>query len=243
MDAAKTLIIIPALNEADNILSVIHDLTVNGGVDKRDIIVVDDGSTDCMTQILRAEGVPYLSFVHNLGIGAAVQAGYQYAKHEGYDIAVQFDGDGQHPAEAVRALTEPIIKGEADYTVGSRFVAGEGFQSSVTRRMGIGFLSTLIRLLTGVTIRDVTSGLRAVNRNLIELFARIYEQDYAEPIALVYGARNHARIREVPVRMRERLCGRSSITLFRSVYYMAKVSIALVLTGRGGRLMKGRDIC
>ena len=133
----------------------------------------------------------------NLGIGGGVQAGYQYARENGYDIAIQFDGDGQHEAKYLQALIDPIEAGEADIVIGSRFVEHEGFQSSGARRLGIGILSRLIRMLCGVKVLDVTSGMRAVNRRFIEEYAEHYAQDYPEPEALLYAGVRKARIREV----------------------------------------------
>lgn len=239
MTLPRTLIIIPALNERDNILGVVDDILSHSDIPIEDILVVDDCSDDGMNDLLAEHGIPYLRFAHHLGIGAAVQAGYHYAERNGYDIAVQFDGDGQHPAESLSVLLEPLITGEADYTVGSRFVTKEGFQSSGARRAGIGFLSAVVRLMTGVTVRDVTSGMRAVNRDLIEVFTASYEQDYAEPVALVYAVRSGAKILEVPVKMRERQSGISSITIYRSMYYMLKVTLALLMTGRAPRKAAG----
>ena len=241
MNKPRILIIIPALNEADNILNTVRDIRENCTLPDVEILAVDDCSVDGTGRILAEAGVPHLSLVHNLGIGGSVQAGYRYALEQGADIAVQFDGDGQHDAAYIAALVQPILDGKADYTIGSRFVAkagedsGEGFRSSSARRAGIRFLSFLVRLLAGVRVKDVTSGFRAVNRDQIRLFAHHYAQDYPEPEAIVLAGRNGARIMEVPVKMRERSGGRSSITPLKSVYYMIKVSLALMLTGRSGR--------
>ena len=147
-----------------------------------------------------------------------------------YNIAIQFDGDGQHDTAYIKDLIAPIESGQADVVIGSRFITKEGFQSSAMRRFGIGFLSTLIRLLCGVKVKDVTSGMRAVNRKMIEEYARNYAQDYPEPEAILTAGLMKARIQEVPVQMHERQGGTSSINAVRSVYYMIKVSIALVMT-------------
>ena len=240
----KILIIIPALNEADNILQTVEDIRAHCTLKGADLLVVDDSSVDDTARLLREEGIPHLTLVHNLGIGGSVQAGYRYAMEKEYDIAVQFDGDGQHDAAYIEALVRPILDGSADYTVGSRFVTGEGeapgegFRSSSARRAGIRFLSFLVRLLADVRVKDVTSGFRAVNANLIRVFAHHYAQDYAEPEALVWAGRNGARITEIPVQMKERAGGKSSITPLRSVYYMIKVTLSLMLTGRAGKKQK-----
>ena len=228
----KAIVIVPAYNEQDNIRNTLKDLRENGA--GADILVMNDCSTDRTEEILKEEGVNYLSFPVNLGIGGGVQAGYRYARDNGYDIAVQFDGDGQHEAKYLQSLLDPILAGEADVVIGSRFIRHEGFQSSGARRLGIGILSKLIRLLCGVKVQDVTSGMRAVNRRFIEEYAEHYAQDYPEPEALLYAGLRKARIREVPVQMKERSGGKSSINAFRSVYYMVKVSLALII----GRFVK-----
>ena len=223
----KTLVIIPAYNEEANILDTLRDLRENGG--NPDVLVVNDCSTDRTAALLRENGVPFLDLPVNLGIGGGVQSGYRYALERGYDTAVQFDGDGQHMATCLPALLAPIREGRADYTVGSRFLEREGFQSSALRRLGIRFLSGLIRALCGVRVLDATSGMRAVNRDLIALFAADYPQDYPEPEAILAAGLRGFRVEEVPVRMRERQGGVSSINPLRSVYYMIKVSLALAM--------------
>lgn len=224
----KILIIIPAYNERENIIRVIRDICTKA--QNVDYIAVNDCSTDNTKEILRGYGANYLDLPINLGIGGGVQAGYRYALERGYDIAVQFDGDGQHMAEYIEELIAPIESGQADITIGSRFIRKEGFQSSAMRRFGIGFLSRLIQVLCGVKVRDVTSGMRAVNREMITFFANNYAQDYPEPEAILASGLKGARIMEVPVQMRERQGGVSSINPIRSVYYMIKVSMALLLS-------------
>jgi len=221
------LIIIPAYNEQENIINVIQD--IKSHIPEADYIVVNDCSKDSTREILRRERAHYIDLPVNLGIGGGVQTGYRYALEQDYDIAVQFDGDGQHDAAYIKDLIAPIEKGQADVTIGSRFVKKEGFQSSAMRRLGIRFLSGLIHLLCGVKVKDVTSGMRAVNRKMIEKFAWNYAQDYPEPEAILTSGLAHARIMEVPVQMRERQGGTSSINAIRSMYYMIKVSIALAI--------------
>ena len=228
----KTIVIVPAYNEEGNIRNTLRDLEENGA--GTDVLVMNDCSTDGTEAVLKETGVNHLTFPVNLGIGGGVQAGYKYARDHGYDIAIQFDGDGQHEARYLKDLMEPLIKDEADIVIGSRFVKHEGFQSSGARRLGIGILSRLIRLLCGVKVLDVTSGMRAVNRRFIEEYAENYAQDYPEPEALLYAGMRKARIREVPVQMRERADGKSSIGAGGSIYYMIKVSLALLI-GRMGR--------
>ena len=231
----RILIIIPAYNEAENILETIRDIRTH--VPDMDYIVINDCSTDETERLLRENGCPFLNLSANLGIGGAVQTGYRYALERGYDIAVQFDGDGQHMARYLRDLIAPLENGQADLSIGSRFLRGEGFQSSALRRVGISFLSSLIAFFGRARILDVTSGMRAANRDIIALFAQEYAQDYPEPESILQALWRHARVEEIPVQMRERQGGVRSINALRSVYYMVKVSLALCLFG----LIHGRD--
>lgn len=223
----KTLVIIPAFNEQENILNTISD--IENHCPDMDYIVINDCSRDDTEKVLRENDRNFLSLPCNLGIGGGVQTGYRFASENGYDIAIQFDGDGQHVAKYLGDLIRPIEAGQADIAIGSRFVKHEGFQSTGLRRFGISFLSKLINLLCGVKVLDVTSGMRAVNRHFIEVYAREYAQDYPEPEAIIVAAMKGGRIVEVPVEMRERQGGTSSINPLRSIYYMIKVSLALIL--------------
>lgn len=220
------LVIIPAYNEQDNIASVIGDIRSNAPW--VDLFVVNDCSTDNTADVLHRLGVPHVNLSVNLGIGGAVQTGYIYARNHGCDIAVQFDGDGQHDARYIKDLTTPIELGVADVVVGSRFIGADSFQSSIIRRCGIRFLSILLYCLTGVKIKDITSGFRAVDCKMIELFAKHYAQDYPEPEALMFSFLSSAKICEIPVIMHERTSGKSSISSLSSIYYMIKVSVALI---------------
>ena len=231
----RRLVIVPAYNEEQNIVNTILDIQGHGAAEV-DYLVINDCSTDQTERVLKQKGANYLSLPVNLGIGGGVQTGYRYALEHGYDIAIQFDGDGQHDARYLKDLIAPIESGRADVVIGSRFIEREGFQSTGLRRLGINFLSGLIHLLCGVKVRDVTSGMRAVNRRMIEQFAANYAQDYPEPEAILSAGLAGARITEVPVQMRERQGGVSSINPIRSVYYMIKVSLALILF----RLTRGR---
>ena len=220
--------IIPCYNEAENIARVVKNLqaSVAGQVD---YLVVNDCSTDGSAAICAREGFSYISLPVNLGIGGGVQSGYLYAAQNGYDIAVQMDGDGQHDPAYLASVVGPVARGEVDMCVGSRFITKEGFQTSAMRRAGIRLLSGLIRLLCGVRVLDVTSGFRATGRRLTEFFAHHYAQDYPEPEAIISAVLNGFRVGEAPVVMAERMGGTSSISPLRSVYYMVKVSIALVV--------------
>mgnify|MGYP005754281549 CR=1 FL=1 len=231
----KTILIIPAYNEQDNIVNTILDIKRNA--DNVDYVVINDCSTDATKSVLKAKKANYLDLPVNLGIGGGVQAGYLYALEHGYDIAIQFDGDGQHDAAYIKDLIAPIESGQADVVIGSRFIQKEGFQSSFMRRLGIKFLSKLIYILCGVQVSDVTSGMRAVNKKMIREFSNNYAQDYPEPEAILASGLLGARIVEVPVRMHERQNGVSSINTLKSIYYMIKVTLALVI----GRLTARKE--
>lgn len=223
----KILVIIPACNEELNIKKVIDNLQKKAP--EADYIIINDCSSDRTREVCRKNGFNYIDLPVNLGIGGGVQAGYQYALENGYDIAIQHDGDGQHDPAYIKDLVSPITNGKADIVIGSRFITGEGFQSSGARRFGINFLSGLINLCCGVRVKDVTSGYRGVNRKFIEIYAAEYAQDYPEPEAIIAGAMYGAKILEVPVVMHERTGGTSSISAWKSIYYMIKVSLAIII--------------
>ena len=223
----KTLIIIPAFNEEGSIEKVVNNLTEK--FPQYDYLVVNDGSTDGTKNICSGNGYQVVNLVINMGIGGAVQTGYRYARDNHYDIAVQIDGDGQHDVSFLAEMIKLIEENKADVVIGSRFVEKEGFQSSQMRRVGINFLSILAWILTGVRVKDITSGYRVINRNFINIFAEDYPSDYPEPEAMVIAAVHGGKIREYPVVMRERENGESSITLKKSVYYMIKVTLAMLI--------------
>lgn len=221
----KILVIIPCYNEEENIEKVVENLKNNAPF--ADYLIVNDCSTDSSADILRKRGMNYINNPVNLGIGGGVQAGYLYAKENGYDIAVQMDGDGQHDPRYLSDVCAPVITGDCDMAVGSRFIEKEGFQSSFMRRLGINIISFTIKLFTGKKVYDVTSGYRACNRRLIEFFATNYADDYPEPEAIISCILNGFKVKEVPVIMREREGGVSSIRSLKSAYYMIKVTLAL----------------
>lgn len=222
---SRILLIIPAYNEAQNIDYVIQNIIRN--YPQYDYVIVNDGSTDNTYDICKQRGYNVLNLSVNLGIGGAVQAGYLYAKRNHYDIAVQIDGDGQHDVAYVKDVIGPILQGRADVVVGSRFVKKEGFQTTSSRRMGISLLSLFIKICTGKKIYDVTSGFRAANSKFIDVYGMDYPRDYPEPEALVIAMVYGGTVCEVPVVMKERQGGTSSINLKRSIYYMIKVSLAI----------------
>ena len=223
----KVLIIVPAFNEELNIENVWNNYKET--CPECDLLVVNDCSGDKTERKLQKLNAKYMSLPINLGIGGAVQAGYRYAMKNGYDIAIQVDGDGQHDMAYVPEMVELIEQGKADIVIGSRFINKEGFQSSITRRMGISFLSGLIKVCTGKKIYDVTSGFRAVNRKFIKIYAKSYPDDYPEPEAIVAAVMHRGNIMEIPVIMHERENGTSSINFRKSVYYMIKVSLAVIV--------------
>ncbi len=227
MSEKKPLIIIPAYKEAENIERVVDNIIKN--FPQYDYIIINDGSKDKTREICQKRGYRFLDLPINLGIGGAVQTGYKYAERNGYSIAVQIDGDGQHDVAQLSKVIEPLDNGEADIAIGSRFLEKEGFQSSSVRRFGIRFLSGLIWICTGKKIFDVTSGYRAVNRRFIEIYAESYPSDYPEPEAIVAAVMHRGRIKEIPVVMQERQGGTSSIHAWKSVYYMIKVSLAVLV--------------
>lgn len=220
--------IVPAFNEARNLPRLADGL--RRWAPDCDVCVVDDGSTDETAKVARSLGWTVLRLPLNLGIGGAVQAGYLWAFERGHDVAVQLDGDAQHDPAFLEALLAPIVAGRADLVVGSRFLSGEaGFRSTAVRRAGIRYLSWFLRLRCGARVTDPTSGFRAASRRAIELFARYYPSDYPEPEAIALARRAGLGVAEVPVRMHERAHGRSSITALRTLYYLVKVSLALVI--------------
>lgn len=223
----KVLIIIPAYNEAGNIVNFID--TLINDYPQYDYVIINDGSEDNTAKVCAEHGYNVVNLPINLGIGGAVQTGYKYALKHGYDMAVQMDGDGQHDPQFLAGMVDIIERDEADLVVGSRFVNKEGFQSSASRRTGINILSILALIFTGVRLKDITSGYRLVNDRLIRIYANDYPFDYPEPEAMVMASVHGCRIKEYPVVMRERMSGKSSINMKKSVYYMVKVSLAMFI--------------
>ncbi|MDQ0724088.1 glycosyltransferase involved in cell wall biosynthesis [Paenibacillus sp. W4I10] len=224
----KILLVIPAYNEQDNIVELINNIK-KIGIENLDILVVNDCSSD-KTQLMCSElRVDIINLPCNLGIGGAVQTGYKFAHNNDYDIAIQVDGDGQHRPEYIEKLLQPIIERNVDLVIGSRYIKKEGFQSTFLRRVGINYFSKLLFTLTGQLITDPTSGFRACNKRVIEIFSKRYPVDYPEPESIMYLKRNMYVIEEIPVVMKSRGSGTSSITPFKSMYYMLKVSMAIMI--------------
>ena len=228
MQRQRIIAIVPAYNEAAALPHVVRDL--RAGPVPLDIVVIDDGSRDDTSAVARRLGVAVVTLPFNLGIGGAHQTGFQYAVARGYGIAVQLDGDGQHLAREIPALLAPLEAGAADVVVGSRFaIRGHGYRGARTRRAGGVLLRGLIRLLSGQSYTDVTSGFRALNARALHVVAADYPQDFPEPESLLTFRRYQLRVMEVHTAMRERVGGVSSLTAWRSAYYMVKVTLALCI--------------
>lgn len=223
----KKLIIIPAFNEEESIKKTVDEIQEKAS--DFDYIIINDCSTDKTGEICQRNGYNVINLPINLGIGGAVQTGYMYGYRNGYDIAVQIDGDGQHDPLFLKKMVECMNVNRADMVIGSRFIDKKGFQSSGARRAGIKYFMALIKLLTGKTITDPTSGLRMVNRIVMGMFAEDYPKDYPEPESVVSVLRNGKCVIEIPVVMRARDGGVSSISMKKSVYYMIKVSLAILI--------------
>lgn len=223
----KKIIIIPAYNEEENIERTVK--AIQKSAQGFDYVIINDCSTDNTRKICEEKEFNIVNLPINLGIGGAVQTGYKYAYENGYDVAVQVDGDGQHDPEFLNTMADYLIEHQVDMVIGSRFIEKKGFQSSITRRMGIKFFSGLIKILTGKTITDPTSGLRMIGRNVMEIFSRDYPRDYPEPESIVAVLRKNMKIEEIPVVMLERQGGVSSISPKKSIYYMIKVTLAILI--------------
>ena len=223
----RTAVIIPAYNEEHTIGDVVRSVDALGK--GYDVIVINDNSSDRTSEEASRSGAIVVELPRNLGIGGAVQTGYKYASANGYDACVQVDGDGQHPAYQIPLLLERLFEGGYDMVIGSRFLEDTGYEISVMREVGIKIISFFLKLTTRLTVTDPTSGFRAINRRALELFACQYPQDYPEPESLVLAYKNRFKIVEVPIEMRNRLYGISSITPPRAVYYMAKVLLAMFI--------------
>ncbi|MBQ3469153.1 MAG: glycosyltransferase family 2 protein [Bacilli bacterium] len=228
----KVLIIIPAYNEEANILKVYNSIMDYNKKNKTnyDVIVINDCSKDRTSEICHDNSIPVVDLIHNLGIGGAVQTGYKYAYYHDYDIAVQFDGDGQHDIRYVKDIVNPIIDGKADMVIGSRFIGKKSkFKSTKARRIGIKIISSFMKLATHKKIYDVTSGFRAINKEIIYDFSLSYPNEYPEPITTAEVLKKKFKVKEVAVEMNAREGGISSIRAWKNVYYMMNVCLALLM--------------
>jgi glycosyltransferase involved in cell wall biosynthesis len=223
--ALRRIAIVPAMNEERNIGRVLDELRAfDPGLE---VVVVSDGSTDRTAEVAEAHGAHAIRLPFNLGIGGAVQTGFRYAWENGFELAVRVDGDGQHDPSQLDRVLAPVLADDADIVVGSRFTGAEGYRSSPTRRIGIRILAWVVSAIARQRVTDPTSGFQALNRRAIALFAADYPHDYPEVEGMVMTIKHRLRLQEVGVTMREREHGRSSIGAAASVYYMAKVLLAL----------------
>ncbi len=233
----KVLLIIPSYNEEENVLNNYKRIVKHNEKYKTnyDVIIVNDGSKDKTEKICKENNIPYISLIHNLGIGGAVQTGYKYAYEHGYDVAVQFDGDGQHDVRYVENIIKPLKDKKADMVIGSRFIdkSSSEFKTSRARRIGIKLISFFIKIITRKKIYDTTSGFRAVDKKLIERFANNYPVEYPEPVSTTEVLRLGYRVEEIPVSMNERENGVSSIKAWKNVYYMVNVILSIIIIGLG----------
>jgi len=230
---SRICVVIPAFNEANSVARVIA--RAHQAIPEAHVVVVNDGSKDdTAVRALRA-GATVITLPVNLGIGGAVQAGYLYALRHGFDIAIQVDGDDQHDPAEIERLLNPIRTGRAEMTIGSRWLGRGDYEAPRSRRMAMHVLATLVRWRTGGSFTDTTSGFRAVGVEGIALFARSYPTDFPEVESLVLASRHGLRLEEVPVRMAPRIHGRSSIAGIRSAYYMARVTVSLVVGSLSSR--------
>jgi len=223
----RTIAIVPAYNEEDSLGTVLEE--IRAADPELEVVVVNDGSTDGTARVAAAAGAAVVSLPFNVGIGGAVQTGYQYALEHGFELAIQVDGDGQHDPREIGQVVEPILDGRADLVVGTRFVRGGGYRGTRLRRVGIRLFAAVVSLLVRQRVSDTTSGFRAVNRKALRLFAAEYPHDYPEVESIVLLSRHGLRMLEVPVQMRVRETGNSSITALRATYYMIKVLLALFI--------------
>jgi glycosyltransferase involved in cell wall biosynthesis len=229
----KTLIIVPAYQEEANILRVIEDIRTH--LPQAEIVVINDGSTDQTGPLARGAAVKVIDLSFNMGIGASVQTGFKYAREHDYTEAMQIDGDHQHPAEEGPRLLQILAEKKADLVIGSRFIAPTGYQGSWARRAGNRLFQWVNALIVGQEIIDNTSGFRAYSRRAIELLSQTYLGEYPEPESIGYLKSQGCSIVEIPVRMRRRTGGTSSITPLRSVYYMVRVLTSILSFNKHSR--------
>lgn len=229
----KVLLIIPAYNEEKNILNTCNSIYEYNKKHKTNynLIVINDGSKDDTSKVCRENNIPVVDLIHNCGIGGAVQTGYKYAYYNNYDIAVQFDGDGQHNVAYVKNIIDPIINNKADLVIGSRFInsKSEGFKSTLLRRIGIKLISLFIKFSSGKKIYDTTSGFRACSKDIIKDFATSYPNEYPEPITTAEIIKKKYIVKEIEVKMNERQNGVSSIRAWKEIYYMLNVCLSLII--------------
>jgi len=223
--AQRRIAIVPAYNEEANIGRLLDELRAFDA--ELEVVVISDGSVDRTADVAAERGAHVVRLPFNLGIGGAVQTGFRFAWENGYELVVRLDGDGQHDPSELPKVLAPVLAGDADIVVGSRFIGEDSYRSTASRRIGIRLLAAIVSIIARQRVTDATSGFQALNRKALELFAADYPHDYPEVEGMVMTIKHRLRLCEVPVTMREREHGRSSITTLRSIYYMAKVLVAL----------------
>lgn len=224
----KVLVIIPAFNESEAISGVLDALRTH--TPEYDVLVVNDGSTDNTVEVVKQHpGVNLIQLPFNMGIGSTVQTGYKFAAQHGYDIAVQCDADGQHPVHQIPKIVQGVLDGKGDMVIGSRYVADSDYTPSIFRRIGKSLLSRIVHSVVGGGVTDTTSGFRAMNRAVFTAFAKTYPDDYPEPEALVIMHKRGLKAVELPVDMQPRQGGESSINPHHAIYYIVKVSMAILI--------------
>jgi glycosyltransferase involved in cell wall biosynthesis len=224
----RIAVIIPAYNEEHSIADVVKNVAKLSGL-TYDTIVINDSSTDNTSEKASSAGATVINLSSRLGIGGAVQTGFKYALEKNYDACIQADGDGQHPASEIPKLVRPIFNEGYDLVIGSRFVSGTDSDTSFMRNLGIRIISIFLKMTTGMTVKDTTSGFRALSRKALTLFSYEYPQDYPEPESLVYAHQKGLKVVEVPTKLMSRKYGDSSITPTLAVYYMVKVLLAMFI--------------
>ena len=224
----RSLAIVPAYNEEGSLGQVLEE--IRAADPDLEVVVINDCSTDSTAEIAARAGVSVVHLPFNVGIGGAMQTGYQYARDHGFEVAIQIDSDGQHDAAELPKLLAPLVRGEADMVIGTRFAGVGAYKATPGRRIGMVMFSAVARMLVKLKITDPTSGFRAVNRHGIDLFARDYPHDFPEVESNVLAARRGLRIVEVPVQMRERAAGRSSVTTIRGTYFVIRILLSLFIS-------------
>lgn len=238
----KIILIIPAYNEEDNIVNVCNQIEKFSDYE---YIVINDGSKDSTEDLLCKNNIRHITLLHNLGIGGAVQTGYKYAYENNFDIAVQFDGDGQHDINYVSKLIEPILNNKADMVIGSRFLkeSKSNFKSTRLRRIGKSIISILIKVLWKHKITDPTSGFRAINRDILKEFSKEYPTDYPEPESIVTALKQNFLVCEVPISMNQRSFGKSFVNPWTSIIYMIKVIFSIGILSIGYKAVGRKEKC
>ena len=220
-------VIVPAYNEEYTIGGVVRNIKALG--EGYHAIVINDNSNDQTSLIARQEGAVVIDLACNLGIGGAVQTGFRYAAANEYNACVQVDGDGQHPTDEIPYLFKTLVEEKCDLVIGSRFIVKTDYDISCMRKIGIQIISLFLRLSTGMSIKDPTSGFRAINMKAIGLFAKEYPQDFPEPESLIFAHKYRFKVKEVSIEMKNRMHGTSSITSIKAGYYMIKVLLAMFI--------------